>query len=111
MIIIFHNEHLSVLLRTVVSILKRSPVQLLQEIILVDDNSTLKDLGNDLTDYIEANMPIVKLIRLEKRSGLIRAREIGAQAAKSDILVFLDAHCEAFHNWLPPLLGLCFSAI
>lgn len=108
-IIIFHNEHLSTLLRTCVSVWKRSPVQLLNEIILVDDASTIKDLGDVLTEYVATNMPIVKLIRVKERIGLIKARMVGAKAAKSDILVFLDAHCEAYHNWLPPLLGLMIT--
>lgn len=105
-IIIFHNEHLSTLLRTCYSVLNRTPDKLLTEIILVDDASTIPDLGNDLTVYIRTSLPMVKLIRLEQRSGLIKARVVGAKAAKSEILVFLDSHCEAYHNWLPPLLGM-----
>lgn len=106
MIIAFHNAHLSTLLRTCYSVWFRSPAEILTEIILVDDASTIEDLGNELTDYITAHLPIVKLIRLKERSGLIKARTIGALAAKSEILAFLDSHCEVYHNWLPPLLGL-----
>lgn len=104
--IIFHNEYLSTLLRTCVSVWKRAPSRLLKEIILVDDASTIENFSNDVHKFIDEHIPIAKYIRLEQRSGLIKARVIGAKAANGDVLVFLDSHCEAFHNWLPPLLGL-----
>lgn len=105
-IIIFHNEHLSTLLRTCVSVVRRTPAQLLNEIILVDDASSLADLRAPLTAYVESRLPIVRLHRTRERIGLIQARMMGARMATSDFLVFLDSHCEAYHNWLPPLLGL-----
>lgn len=104
-IIIFNNEHLRTLLRTCYSILNRTPSKLVNEVILVDDGSDFSDLGKPLDDFLKTNLPKVKIIRLAKRSGLIRARLAGAKLAKSDVLVFLDAHCEANTNWLPPLLG------
>lgn len=104
-IIVFNNEHYKTLIRTWASIVNRTPSRLLQEIILVDDSSDFKELGKPLDEFVEANGSIVKLIRSKKRIGLIRARLIGARAAKSEILVFMDAHCEVNTNWLPPLLG------
>ena len=40
MVVCFHNEGWSALLRTVHSIIDRSPPQLLKQIVLVDDAST-----------------------------------------------------------------------
>lgn len=67
-IIIFHNEVYSVLLRTVYSVLNTAPESLLADVILVDDLSTNKDLGEKLEYYIETRFPKkVKLLRLPER--------------------------------------------
>jgi polypeptide N-acetylgalactosaminyltransferase len=42
----------------------------------------------------------VKLLRLEQRQGLVRARLKGAKNASGDVLMFLDAHCEVIKQWL-----------
>ncbi|XP_035734863.1 putative polypeptide N-acetylgalactosaminyltransferase 9 isoform X1 [Vespa mandarinia] len=102
-IICFHNEAWSVLLRTVHSVLDRSPDQLIQEIILVDDFSDMPHLKRQLEDYM-MNYPKVKIIRAQKREGLIRARLLGASAAKAPVLTYLDSHCECTEGWLEPLL-------
>ncbi|XP_046647991.1 putative polypeptide N-acetylgalactosaminyltransferase 10 [Daphnia pulicaria] len=99
----FHNEHFSVLLRTAYSALNRAPANLL-EVILVDDASTKEHSKKPLDDYVTQHMPRVRVIHLAERSGLIRARMAGARRAKGDVIIFLDSHSEANVNWLPPLL-------
>ncbi|KAK7084062.1 N-acetylgalactosaminyltransferase [Halocaridina rubra] len=100
----FHNEHWTTLLRTALSAINRSPDSLLLEVILVDDASTKEFLKEKLDAYVRKNLPKVKVIHLAKRSGLIRARLAGAKAAKGEVLIFLDSHTECTTNWLPPLL-------
>nr|XP_033771633.1 polypeptide N-acetylgalactosaminyltransferase 6-like [Geotrypetes seraphini] len=101
-IIIFHNEARSTLLRTVYSVLYTVPRFLLLEIILVDDASTNEDLKT-LDEYLR-QLPLVRLLQQPVRKGLVGARLLGAEQAKADVLVFLDAHCECWSGWLEPLL-------
>lgn len=102
-ILCFHNEAWSVLLRSVHSILERSPSHLIHEVILVDDYSDKDFLKQPLEDYMR-QFPKVKILRLEKREGLIRARLRGAAVAKGKVLTYLDSHIECEDGWLPPLL-------
>lgn len=130
-VIVFHNEAWSTLLRTVWSVINRSPRSLLREILLVDDASergkrnrqTLQlsviprlsirivcffssdFLGKKLENYV-ATLPVeTRVLRTEKRSGLIRARLLGAKHVKGEVITFLDAHCECADGWLEPLLA------
>ncbi|XP_069678083.1 putative polypeptide N-acetylgalactosaminyltransferase 9 isoform X2 [Periplaneta americana] len=102
-IICFHNEAWSVLLRTVHSVLDRSPPHLLKEIILVDDFSDMAHTKRQLEDYM-AMYPKVKIVRASKREGLIRARLLGAKHATAPVLTYLDSHCECTTGWLEPLM-------
>ncbi|XP_023343361.1 N-acetylgalactosaminyltransferase 7 [Eurytemora carolleeae] len=104
-VIVFHNEGRSVLMRTVHSIINRTPSQFLEEILLVDDFSDRNELGEGLQNYLRIFRGVVRLIRNEERAGLIRSRTRGAEEAHGAVLVFLDAHCEVNRNWLPPLLA------
>lgn len=130
-VIVFHNEGLTTLMRTAHSVLLRSPRKVLKEVILLDDYSDKANLKEDLENYIrehfgdfkgrdipdyssdKGNMGEtlseksgkVRLVRNEERQGLIRSRSRGAQVATGDVIVFLDAHCEVNQDWLPPLLA------
>lgn len=62
-------------------------------------------MGRQLEDYV-AKLPVpVHVFRTEKRSGLIRARLLGAKHVKGEVITFLDAHCECTEGWLEPLLA------
>lgn len=58
-----------------------------------------------LENYVKNLEVPVKIIRMEERSGLIRARLRGAAASKGQVITFLDAHCECTLGWLEPLLA------
>ena len=117
-IICFHNEAWSTLLRTVHSVINRSPYQLVHKILLgynnlhymnsnsvslVDDASTFDNLKSALDNYMK-KFDQVEILRLPVRIGLIRARLIGANHTETAVLTFLDSHCECMDGWLEPLL-------
>nr|CAB3248256.1 N-acetylgalactosaminyltransferase 7-like [Phallusia mammillata] len=103
-IVVFHNEGWSPLVRTVHNVINNTPKEYLHEIVMIDDGSHKDHLGSKLEDYLKRFNGIVKLFRNSRREGLIRARSIGAKKSSGQILVYLDAHCEAEPNWLPALI-------
>ncbi len=104
-IVVFHNEAWSTLLRTVHSVINRSPPSLLEEVLLVDDASDHLELGQKLDKYLLSLPVSARAIRIEERGGLIKARLAGAEQAMGSVLIFLDAHTEASPGWLPPILA------
>lgn len=107
-IMCFYNEHKMTLMRSIKSVLERTPEYLLKEIILVDDNSDLPELEFHLLADLHARLKYENLryVRNKQREGLIRSRVIGSRDASGEVLVFLDSHIEVNRQWLEPLLRL-----
>ncbi|KAJ8415368.1 hypothetical protein AAFF_G00423480 [Aldrovandia affinis] len=104
-VFIFVNEALSVILRSVHSVVNHTPAHLLKEIILVDDNSDSVELKFNLDQYVNKRYPgLVKIVRNNKREGLIRARIHGWKAATAPVVGFFDAHVEFNTVWAEPIL-------
>uniref|UniRef100_A0A673KJY7 Polypeptide N-acetylgalactosaminyltransferase n=1 Tax=Sinocyclocheilus rhinocerous TaxID=307959 RepID=A0A673KJY7_9TELE len=94
-IFIFVNEALSVILRSVHSAVNHTPAHLLKEIILVDDNSDDVQLKGPLEEYVNKRYSgLIKIVRNQKREGLIRARIEGWKVATGEVTGFFDAHVE-----------------
>ncbi|PAA63170.1 hypothetical protein BOX15_Mlig000326g1 [Macrostomum lignano] len=106
-VIIFHEEAWSSLMRTVHSVVNRTPPRYLKEVVLLDDFSTKEHLLRNLDNYLARTFPdgVVRVVRSRERLGLIRARLEGAKAATGDVVAFLDSHCEATKGWAEPLLA------
>lgn len=106
--ICFFNEHITTLIRSVSTVIQRTPSSILKEIILVDDSSDLQELKSELETKLkelDSNHKI-KIIRNVNREGLIRSRVYGSRNATGSILIFLDSHIEVNQDWVQPLLHL-----
>jgi len=90
-----HNEG-ERLRQTVDSFLDTAPAD--GQLVVVDDSST-----DDSSAFLAVGYRRVKLIKPASRLGAAEARNVGAQAADGDYLVFSDAHVELDAGWLDPL--------
>lgn len=105
-IIPYFDEWPSVLIRSLYSIVNRTPRHLLQEIILIDDASTMLEIKKPLEEYVARHFPkgLIRVLRNTERKGLIAARLQGWRVAKGQVVSFFDSHMEVNDNWLQPLL-------
>ena len=68
------------------------------EIIVVDDHS-----DEDLSKYLNPSDEVL-FIRNAERLGIAKSRNIGAQLAKGDVLIFLDAHVCFKRDWIDEIM-------
>ncbi|KAG7174850.1 Polypeptide N-acetylgalactosaminyltransferase 35A-like [Homarus americanus] len=103
-VICFYREDHSALLRTIHSILDRSPSYLLHEILLIDDTDE-DSYHTEVLNEVEGISKKIIVLQTPQREGLIRARVFGARHATGEVLVFLDSHVEVNVGWIEPLLS------
>ncbi|XP_002070519.4 putative polypeptide N-acetylgalactosaminyltransferase 13 [Drosophila willistoni] len=109
-VISYHNEARSMLLRTVISLVSRTPEDYFHELILIDDFSEdvnlLKELELLMHEMFAGRRrsPTLIFLRNSQRMGLIWSRNKGVSEASGHYLFFLDSHCEVNDGWLEPLL-------
>ncbi|KAL8434044.1 hypothetical protein Efla_001516 [Eimeria flavescens] len=107
-LMVFYNEPFSTLMRSVHSVLNRTPPSLLHEIVLLDDGSDAPDVaasGNGKLEKYVKLLPKVRLVRSPKREGIVGARMRAIRASEADIFVVLDSHIEVQNEWLEPLVS------
>lgn len=108
-VIVLHNEPWSTLMRTIWSVVDRSPRELLEEIILVDDFSDLPHLFRPLYAYIKIFPVQLRLWRNKKREGLIRSRLVGAKLAKVVFFWTFLVNSDGTVQWTFLCAGECFD--
>ncbi|XP_078738443.1 polypeptide N-acetylgalactosaminyltransferase 18-like [Lampetra fluviatilis] len=109
-VLIFYNEAVSILLRAVTSAVRNTPRHLLNEVILVDDCSSHRDLQQQFNAQIEeldSRYPEVsiRIVRHAARRGLSAARVTGVRAASGPVVAVMDAHVEFPVGWAEPILA------
>ncbi|KPU78413.1 uncharacterized protein Dana_GF26495 [Drosophila ananassae] len=110
LVVIFRNEQLMVLLRSLHSLVSRTPRHLYHELLLVDDHSDAGFWKEELSvfffdTYVRRYLyPKARIFHLQEQVGLIKARVFAANEAKTETLVFVDAQVEVTAGWLTPLL-------
>ena len=81
--------------KTIDTIIEKTMPGLIDEFIIVDDCSKIP---------IVIDRPKVRIIRNNMREGLIRSRNIAAEAVKSPVIVSMDPHIKVASDWLLPIV-------
>ena len=102
------NELVYLLLRTLTTIVRRTPGNILREIVLIDDGSD-EDCLPEVKNYCsKLNIPL-RTFRNDESVGITSCRRFGIEQAEGDVTVLLDSHMEVSDLWLEPLLDILMS--
>ena len=83
------------------------------EVVVIDDGSTDKTCEMVIKIAKKARKTgfDIKIIKLKKNSGRVRARELGVKQAKYENILFIDARCLAKENLLQKLKKIDYQPI
>lgn len=105
-IIDFNDYQFFDLKNTIQSVLNQNGYEeTVQEIIVVDDGSTLEYIRQELDRYLKT-VPKARLIQFNVQRGTLKARMAATKEARTDIVVYLEASVLCGHGWLEPLIDL-----
>lgn len=104
-IITAHQESLVHLKKTIESIVATTNAEVLQDIVVVDDASSVV-VTIAAMDLNAASVSVVRIVRNPTRQGVVRSKIIGAAAATGIVYMFMDAHMKPEVGWLSPILRL-----
>ena len=102
------NELIYLLLRTLTTIVRRTPQHLLREIVLIDDGSEVDNLPEIINYCSQLNIPL-KTLKNNRSMGITTCRKHGIEQAEGEVVVLLDSHMEVSELWLEPLLDILHS--
>jgi GT2 family glycosyltransferase len=98
-VIVSHDLH-DYLERCIVSIERHTKKDLVEELVIVDNASTIPLLLSSLTKLTSLT---VSLVRLEKNASYAHANNRGVDAARGDYICFMNNDVEVLPGWLEPL--------
>lgn len=104
-ILVFSDYQFYEMKKTIESVLVSDGVQMIQEILIVDDATSLDYIIDHSTTYL-AKIPGVRLMRTNSNEplGVAKTRNLAARAAEGEFLVFLDNSVVVTKGWLQPLI-------
>lgn len=105
LVIDFNDYQFYDLKNTIQSVLNQHYDQLLEEIIVIDDGSTLEYIRQDVEKYL-GMVPKTRLVQFKTQRGTLKSRIAAMSEVKTDIVVFLEANVLCGRGWLEPLIDV-----